>query len=228
VAGFDRSAGTIVLHARGDSASLAPLVALRAGETASFDGPLGRGFELDARSRHLLVVADEPGLERVLAVVGEAVSSGRQVVLIHGAGSVGVVAPSSLLPDEVEYVVATEDGTLGHHGSAADLVPAYEAWADQCLAAGSAPLLGRLASLARGRDGRLGVARLGRRRGRRPSAGAAPPRRTVWLQTSLPHEVGCSLGICLGCVVEGSRGPRRVCRDGPVFGADELRLEAST
>ena len=102
------------------------------------------------------------------ALVPEAIATGRRVVLILGARSAAEVLPSSLLPDEVEYVVATQDGSLGHHGDAADLVPDYEAWADQCVGAGSDELIARLVDLARGRDARLGVARLGRRPGRRP------------------------------------------------------------
>ena len=34
-------------------------------------------------------------------------------------------------------------------------------------------------------------------------------------------------GTCLGCAVPGSGGvPQRVCREGPVFAADELAWEA--
>ena len=77
--------------------------------------------------------------------------------------------------------------------------------------------------LAGGRDGRLGVARLGRRPGRRVTRTIA--RRTSWLQVALPHEAGCALGVCLGCVVDGTAGPLRVCREGPAFAIDELVLE---
>jgi hypothetical protein len=104
-----------------------------------------------------------------------------------------------------------------------ELLLRYEAWADQCFAAGAWSLLERLAALARGRDARLGVARLGRRPGRRGSA--VVTRRTSWLQVALPHEVGCALGVCLGCVVDGADGPLRVCREGPAFSADDLAWE---
>ena len=67
------------------------------------------------------------------------------VVLLYGAPEASQVYPSSLLPDEVEYVVATADGSLGHRGSVLDLVLDYEAWADQSFAAGSSSLLGALA-----------------------------------------------------------------------------------
>ena len=123
-------------------------------------------------------------------------------------------------------MVATRDGSLGHHGDAADLVPDYEAWADQCVAAGSDELVSRLVDLARGRDARLGVARLGpapgptARRGRTPGAVAvarvAPCRRSSTGQ-------GCLLGVCLGCAVATRDGLIRACREGPVVGASALR-----
>jgi dihydroorotate dehydrogenase electron transfer subunit len=198
---------------------------MRPGDSAVLEGPLGRGFELDARSRHLLAVTDPGGLPIVRGLLTDAVEAGRRVTLLLGAPSAAQVWPSSLLPDEVEYSVATEDGSLGQPGLVSDLVPQYEAWADQCVAAGSWSLLESLSLLARGRDARLGVARLGRRPGRRGDAVPRPARRRAWLQVALPHEAGCALGVCLGCVVPGRDGALRVCREGPVVGFDEVRWE---
>ena len=229
VAGFDRAAGRIALllaEDAGGRAAQAALTALRPGDAATMEGPLGRGFKVDARSRFLLVVADGAGVARVRACIDEAVASSRQVTLLLGVASVSEVLPSSLLPDEAEYVVATADGSLGHHGSVVDVVGRYEAWADQCFAAGSEALVARLARLAQGRDERMGVARLGRKRGRRSGATRAAARRRAWLQLALPHDAGCALGVCLGCVTEGAEGPLRLCREGPVFAAEELRAEA--
>ena len=85
--------------------------------------------------------------------------------LLFGGASAREVYPSSLLPDEVEYIVATDDGSLGHAGFVTELVPKYEAWADQAFACGPAGMLRALSALAVGRRERLGVAKLGRKRG---------------------------------------------------------------
>jgi len=228
VAGYDRVQGTISLLHAGTSGGIGRLASARVGDRAHLEGPLGRGFALDARSRYLLVLTDVDGLARVRAVVDEAVASGRQVTLLLGAPSVSRVYPSSLLPDEAEYVVVTADGSLGHRGEVVDVLTQYEAWADQCFAAGSGQLLTRLVALARGRDARMGVARLGRRRGRRPEPGGRDARRRAWLQVALAHDAGCALGVCAGCVATGVKGPVRVCREGPAFAADELRWEPAS
>ena len=158
----------------------------------------------------------------------EAIRAGRQVTLLFGAASSREVYPSTLLPDEVEYVVATDDGSLGHPGFVTELIPDYEAWADQAFACGPAPMLAALARLAEGRLNRLGVARLGRRRGGGKSSPAGSPaaRRKAFLQVSMEQNMGCAVGACLGCVVMGSSGtPQRVCREGPVFAAEEIAWE---
>jgi dihydroorotate dehydrogenase electron transfer subunit len=150
------------------------------------------------------------------------------VTVLFGASGAAEVYPSSLLPDEAEYAVATDDGSIGHAGYVTDLVPQYEAWADQAFACGPWPMLAALARVAGGRDGRLGVARLGRKGGSRAAPmGSVAARRKAWLQVSMEQNMGCAVGACLGCVVVGVAGPQRVCREGPVFAVDEIDWEAS-
>jgi dihydroorotate dehydrogenase electron transfer subunit len=157
----------------------------------------------------------------------EALADGRRVVLLFGAARAAEVYPSALLPDEVEYIVATDDGSVGHAGFVTQLVPGYEAWADQAFACGPFPMLRALAHVAAGRDKRLGVARLGgKRRASVPVLGSVAARRRSWLQVSMEQNMGCAVGACLGCVVMGSDGaPQRVCREGPVFASGEVDWE---
>ena len=113
-----------------------------------------------------MLIAGGLGMAGVRMLADEAIRDGRQVTLLFGATSAREVYPSNLLPDEVEYVVATDDGSLGHRGFVTELVPQFEGWADQAFACGPMPMLRALARLAEGRRGRLGVAALGRKRGR--------------------------------------------------------------
>ena len=202
---------------------------LRSGDTIDMLGPLGRPFEVDPRSQHLLLIAGGLGIAGVRMLADEAVRDGRQVVLLFGAASAREVYPSSLLPDEVEYVVATDDGSMGHHGFVTELVGEYEAWADQAFACGPAGMLRALSAQAAGRRERLGVAKLGRKRGggRTDPMGSPQARRKAFLQVSMEQNMGCAVGACLGCVVMGVNGtPQRVCREGPVFASDEIAWEA--
>jgi dihydroorotate dehydrogenase electron transfer subunit len=224
----DPATGTITLHFRTVGRGTEWLTRVREGERLDMLGPLGRPFEVDPRSRHLLLIAGGLGMAGVRMLADEAVRDGRQVVVLFGALNAANVYPSSLLPDEVEYVVATDDGSLGRRGFVTDLVADYEAWADQAFACGPHPMLKRLAHLASGRRERLGVAKLGRKRGGgKPDASGSPAaRRKAFLQVSMEQTMGCAVGACLGCVVLGAAGPLRVCREGPVFASEEIAWES--
>lgn len=41
-------------------------------------------------------------------------------------------------------------------------------------------------------------------------------------QFSLEERMACGFGACMGCTVQTNHGPRRVCKDGPVFRKEEL------
>ena len=126
-------------------------------------------------------------------------------------------------------MIATDDGSVGRRGFVTELVPEYEAWADQAFACGPSGMLGALARLAAGRRERMGVAKLGRKRGggREPAQGSPAARRKAFLQVSMEQNMGCAVGACLGCVVMATSGtPQRVCREGPVFAAEEINWEA--
>jgi dihydroorotate dehydrogenase electron transfer subunit len=224
----DPATGIVTIHFRVIGRGTEWFTRLRSGDRIDLLGPLGRPFEVDPRSRNLLLVAGGLGIAGVRMLADEAIRTGRQVTLLFGAASAREVYPSSLLPDELEYVVATDDGSLGHHGFVTELVPDYEAWADQAFACGPAPMLAALATLAAGRRGRLGVAKLGRRRGggKGDAAGSPAARRKAFLQVSMEQNMGCAVGACLGCVVMSTSGtPVRVCREGPVFAAEEIAWE---
>jgi len=224
----DPATGIVTIHFRVIGRGTEWFTRLRPGDRIDLLGPLGRPFEVDPRNRHLLLVAGGLGIAGVRMLADEAIRGGRRVTLLFGAASAREVYPSTLLPDEVEYVVATDDGSLGHQGFVTELVPKYEAWADQAFACGPAPMLAALARLAAGRRDRLGVAKLGRRRGggRTDPVGSPAARRKSFLQVSMEQNMGCPVGACLGCVVMSTSGtPQRVCREGPVFAADEIAWE---
>ncbi|MGZ8515550.1 MAG: dihydroorotate dehydrogenase electron transfer subunit [Candidatus Limnocylindrales bacterium] len=224
----DPATGIVTLHFRVVGRGTEWFTRLRPGDAIDLLGPLGRPFEVDSRSQHLLLIAGGLGIAGVRMLADEAIRAGRQVTLLFGAASARDVYPSSLLPDEVEYVVATDDGTLGHHGFVTELVTSYEAWADQAFACGPTAMLATLAQLVAGRRDRLGVAKLGRKRGggRVAPVGSPAARRKAFLQVSMEQNMGCAVGACLGCVVMTTSGtPQRVCREGPVFAYDEIAWE---
>ena len=43
-------------------------------------------------------------------------------------------------------------------------------------------------------------------------------------EVSMEERMGCGFGACMGCTIQTTQGPKRVCKEGPVFAANELLL----
>lgn len=164
-------------------------------------GLLGNTFRVLPKSDHLLMVAGGVGAAPLLMLAREAVLRGQAVTWLLGARCADQLLPADELPSEVEYVIATEDGSVGYHGFVTDLVPQYIPWADQIFACGPMPMFTSLRNQV-----------LQHRIGRRPG-----------VQLSVERTMACGVGACLGCVVETRRGMRTSCVDGPVFDMEELQ-----
>ena len=177
-------------------------------------GPLGRGFRIHEKTRRILLVAGGVGIAPLLALAREALANDVSVTLLGGARTAAKVFPPALVPAEVEYVVLTDDGSMGGRGLVTSVLPDFKDWADQVFACGPEPMLRALAvglsALPMGANARS-------RRPSRDKVSAIP-----WAQVSLEQRMGCAMGACYGCALETSGGRRRVCRDGPVFDCFEV------
>lgn len=174
-------------------------------------GPLGKPFTVDPSVRRLAMVGGGYGVAPLVALAVEALGKGCEVVLMVGAATADYVFPADELPTDVEYAIATDDGSLGHKGFVTELLPRYLDWCDAVYACGPRPMLEAVARTTR--PARYGVA--GAMRSEKP------------VQLSMEQHMGCAMGVCLGCVVMTRKGYQRVCRDGPVFPADTLVWEGS-
>lgn len=164
-------------------------------------GPLGRPFELAPGVRNLLLVAGGYGVAPLVPLAEQAAARGLNVTLLEGARTAGQIYPADLVAPEVEYRVATDDGTLGFHGRVTDLAEPLIPWADQVLTCGSMPMMQALTALVRKVKMRL---------------------EPGFLLGALEQRMGCSMGVCLACVVPTHHGLKRVCTEGPVLDLREV------
>lgn len=169
---------------------------LRPGDIVDVLGPLGRPFQLDRGTRRLLLVSGGVGIVPLVALAEEAIQKGIACTLLAGFRRAGKAFPPERLPPELEYTVATDDGSLGYHGLVTALVPEHLDWADEIAACGPVPMLQALARLERPRS--------------------------LPVQIAMEERMGCAMGVCLGCVVPTRHGRQRVCRDGPVFPIEDM------
>jgi len=188
------------------------LAGLRVGDVIELIGPIGQPILINKATMSLLLITDGEGFAWVRALADAAARAGISVTMLQQADTAADLPPASLLPDVVEIVVATTDGSIGHRGTVADLIAEYVSWADQAVVAGGADIRAAATSAA-----------LQRRTADRTTASGKPARtrtaaagdRAPWLQALLAHEIGCGIGACGGCTVATRAGQVRLCREGP-------------
>jgi len=169
------------------------LCELRAGDGLWSLGPLGQGFSQPPKGRRAILLGGGVGIAP-LAILQDTLAEPATVLLgfrdrFHAAGA-------ALLSDAR---VATDDGSLGHHGLVTELL-AVELDRDP-----------QAVVYACGPAGMLEGVRAMCAHTRTPA------------QLALEAGMACGFGACFGCVVpKRGGGYLRVCLDGPVVAAAEL------
>jgi dihydroorotate dehydrogenase electron transfer subunit len=178
------------------------------GERIDILGPLGKGFTIEPRSKNLLLVAGGIGIAPLVFLMQHA-SSQHQITLIHGASTAAELYPFSSagknqtklspLPNGVQFIPVTEDGTTGQKGMATHILPDFLDWADQVHACGPLEMYKAMAELSLQSNLKLKKC-----------------------QVSLEVRMGCGFGACYGCTINTKKGLKQVCRDGPVFDLEDV------
>jgi dihydroorotate dehydrogenase electron transfer subunit len=172
------------------------------GEPLALLGPLGNSYTISPRTQRALMVAGGVGVAPLVMLSDEAAKRGIDVVFVMGAADEHGLLPASELGEGIEYVVATDDGSRGHHGLATEVTEQYVHWSDQIFSCGPEAMYKTLRSVVN------------------------PLRLNKYptVQISVERGMACGLGACLGCVVETKHGMIASCVQGPVFDLDEVIL----
>ena len=172
---------------------------LAAGGKINLLGPLGRGFSPPPKGREAVLVAGGTGLGPILMLAAQ-LCRRHKVSFYYGARNAGEIqAREEVEGLPAEVVLCTDDGSLGRKGLVTEALDAALAGRPVLYACGPRPMLKRVQELAAGGGLRA--------------------------QLSLEERMGCGVGACLSCAVRSvSGGYRMVCKDGPVFKADEIVL----
>ncbi len=173
------------------------LCELREGEGLWSLGPLGNGFSAPTGRRRAILVGGGVGIAP-LAILQDALEADaeREVTVLLGFRDAARAEGAALLHGAQ---VATDDGSVGHHGLLTELL-SKELYRDsraQVYACGPAPMLEAVRAMCTTRD--------------------------VPAQLALEAGMACGFGACFGCAVpKRGGGYLRVCVDGPVVDAAEL------
>ncbi len=168
------------------------LCELDAGDELLLVGPLGAGFAAPRDDRRPLLVGGGVGIAP-LAIWHDALGAETRALLgfrdeahAHGAALVA------------SALVATDDGSVGHHGLVTDLLESEldASPHSEVYACGPPPMLEAVRVICADRG--------------------------IPAQLALESGMACGFGACFGCVVPTRGGYVRLCVDGPVIDAESL------
>ena len=178
---------------------------LREGDRMWVLGPLGKGFVVTDMQTNRLLVGGGIGVAP-LVFLDQFLGENRPTFMM-GFRSAKEILPTMGIPArEGGTLIATDDGTQGHHGPVTDLLAEHlrntrgQAFVYAC---GPKPMLRKVAEMTMALRTRC--------------------------QVSLESNMACGLGACQGCAVKASASSGRsywhVCKEGPVFNAEDIDWE---
>jgi len=171
----------------------------QAGDPVTVMGPLGNGFPLDGTKKAFLI-GGGIGIPPMLQLAKE-LGCEKQMVLGY--------RDELFLNQEFEpygpVYLAVEDGSAGTRGNVLDAIRENGLTAEVIYACGPTPMLRAL------------------------KAYAAEQGMECWI--SMEEKMACGIGACLACVCQSKEVDghshvhnKRICKDGPVFRAEEVEL----
>jgi dihydroorotate dehydrogenase electron transfer subunit len=189
----------------------------KTGEYIDLLGPLGNGFNYKSQRHNATCLSGRPCLpagrqatSQVLVAGGMGVAplfflaqklkNYKGLVLIGARTKKQILCEKEFQKSGFSVKIATDNGSAGFRGKVTDLLEnllrAPSAELRAIYACGPRPMLKEISRLS----GKYKI----------PS------------QISLEEHMACGIGACLGCVVNTQEGFKRVCKEGPVFKAQEI------
>ena len=196
---LDQQNGTMRLVFRVVGDGTKELALLKEGDSIEIMGPLGNGFTFEGKKA--ILIGGGIGIPPMLEL-SKQLGIEKSIVL-------GYRDQETFLSKEFEeygnVYIATEDGSVGTKGNVIDAINANNIDADIIFACGPTPML----------------------RGIKEYASA----HGIIAQISMEERMACGIGACLACVCKSKEvdehshvNNKRVCKDGPVFYAEEVTL----
>lgn len=200
ICGIDPEKGTlrIVFEIRGEGTDA--ISRLNTGDCIDMLAPLGHGFTIDPNFNKVVLIGGGIGTPPMLPL---ARIFGEKAVVISGFRN----ASAAILQDDfartgAQTILCTDDGSAGIHGFVTqplgDLLKSEKI--DAVYACGPTPMLKNIAAMCL-------------------ESG-------IFCEISLEERMACGIGACLGCACKTKRNDEEyfahVCKDGPVFKAEEV------
>ena len=172
-------------------------------ETLDVIGPLGNGFQLPRDKRSVFIIVGGGIGVAPLLYLSKKIKSENKFCLIGAKTKKEILCEKEFKDAGCNVRISTDDGSTGFKGRVTDLLKYFlnknrsiKADAVKVYACGPKPMLEAVSHLS--------------------------VIKGIKSQVSLEEHMSCGIGACLGCVVKTKNGLERVCKEGPVFFAQDL------
>ncbi|MCK4352370.1 dihydroorotate dehydrogenase electron transfer subunit [candidate division WOR-3 bacterium] len=169
------------------------------GEELDVIGPLGNGFETK-NYKNLTLLAGGIGIAPLYFLATQ--EKEKNLTILIGAKSKSQLLCKTEFSKLGKLLIATEDGSSGKKGLVTDLLTSHFSLPTShfsvIFACGPFPMLKFVRDYA--------------------------IKHKIPCQLSLEGHMACGIGVCLGCAVSSKNGYKYVCKDGPVFWANEIEI----
>ena len=143
-------------------------------------------------SKKPLLVAGGIGIAPMFALARKFNELNVRPTILYGASKASDIVLVEKLKQYGDVIITTDDGSINYKGNVVSYLKEHNVEFDKYYACGPQVMLKYLALYN--------------------SNGCV----------SLEARMGCGFGACMGCSIETTKGPKRVCKEGPVFNASEV------
>ncbi|RCW70775.1 dihydroorotate dehydrogenase electron transfer subunit [Saliterribacillus persicus] len=162
--------------------------------------PLGTSYPIESLNiKQALLVGGGIGIPPLYYLGKKLKEKGVEVTSVLGYQSKEHVFYEDKFRELGETFVTTDDGSYGHSGFVTDVIRDSNLSFETYFSCGPTPMLQAVTSLLKDENGYI----------------------------SLEERMGCGVGTCYACVIPLKNNPnksKKICKDGPVFDANEVLL----
>lgn len=145
-----------------------------------------------SKSKKPLLIAGGIGIAPMFALARKFNEQNIKPTILYGAAKQSDIVLIEKLKEYGDVIITTDDGSLGYKGNVVDYLKNHTLDFDKYFACGPQVMLKFLSYFSK--EGYV----------------------------SLEARMGCGFGACMGCSIQTVEGPKRVCKEGPVFKASEV------
>ena len=185
----------LVFQVKGEGTEI--MSKIKTGEEVEILAPLGNGFKIEKGKKYCFI-GGGIGVPPMLYAAKQAENP---LVITGFRDKSLVILQEDFKKNGAEVVLTTDDGSAGVHGFVTDVLKERLSDIDEVCACGPIPMLKAISEICKGK---------------------------VPCQISLEERMGCGIGACLVCAcktkLNGEEGYTHVCKNGPVYNAEEVVL----